>query len=399
MPFAYQYITTADARDRAISALAREPVIGVDIEGASLHRYRDRVSLIQISGAEDHYVFDPLRLDTVLPLGALLENRSILKVFHGADYDLASLKRDFGFRVAPIFDTALAARAAGIAPFSLQSLIERFFQVRVSKAHQKSDWSCRPLSTSQLDYAVADTAYLIRLYECLQTAVAERGRTDQIEEECRLLSEIEWSDPDEADPMQIRGASKLPTEAKRIFPSLVALRNRLAEARDVPRFKVMSNDDLFRLAKAAPTDYDGLVKCFDRPRSTLLRHAEEWLAAVAAGQSAPVPQTDRVRTPRRPPPTPAQEQTISKLIQWRNAQAMAEGVEPAMVLTHGVIRRLVMEGVCTSDALAPFLRQWQIRRYADALMTHLAPAASSSAPTPSMAFSAPADSGPREGDP
>jgi len=70
-----------------------------------------------------------------------------------------------------------------------------------------------------------------------------------------------------------------------------------------------------------------------------------------------------------------------------------------MVLTHGVIRRLVMEGVCTSGALAPFLRQWQIRRYADALMTHLAPAASSSAPTPSMAFSAPADSGPREGDP
>ena len=383
MPFTYQYITTADARDAAISVLSREPIIGVDTEGASLHRYRDRVSLIQVSGAEDHYVFDPLLLDTVLPLGALFENRSILKVFHGADYDLLSMKRDFGFRIEPIFDTALAARSTGIAAFSLQNLLAQFFQVAVSKAHQKSDWSRRPLSTSQLDYAAGDTAYLLRLYECLKAAVSERGRTDQVEEDCRLLSEIEWGDRDMADPMRIRGASTLPAEAKRIFPSLVALRNRLAEARDVPTFKVVSNDDLLTLSKAAPTDQEGLVKCFDRPRSALLRHAEEWLAAVAAGRSAPAPQTVRSNTPRRPPPTPAQEQMIAKLVTWRNQQAATEGVEPAMVMTSGAIRQLVMEEVRAPDALTPLLRQWQIRRYADALISHLADATNASAPASS----------------
>jgi len=380
MPFTYQYITTADARDAAIADLAREPIVGVDTEGASLHRYRDRVSLIQISGAESHYVFDPLLLDTVLPLGALFENRSILKVFHGADYDILSLKRDFSFQIDPIFDTALAARATGITAFSLQNLLAHFFQVIVSKAHQKSDWSRRPLSQSQLDYAAGDTAYLVRLYGLLTTAVAERGRTDQIEEDCRLLSGIEWGDRDEADPMRIRGAATLPTEAKRIFPSLVALRNRLAEARDVPTFKVVSNDDLLTLAKAAPSDSEGLVKCFERPRSVLLRHAEAWLGAVAAGRVADAPQINRSRTPRRPPPTPAQEQMITNLVTWRNQQAATEGVEPAMVLTSGAIRQIVMEEVRAPDALTPFLRQWQVRRYADALISHLTAATNPPAP-------------------
>ena len=103
MDFHYDYITTPDAFREAIDALRGAPIIGVDTEGDSLYSYQERVSLIQISGAERHFIFDPLLLETVEPLGALLEERSILKIFHGADYDLVSLKRDFGFNISATF--------------------------------------------------------------------------------------------------------------------------------------------------------------------------------------------------------------------------------------------------------------------------------------------------------
>src|SRR3569832_571374 len=111
MDFHYEYITTQDAFNAVIERLQRAPIIGVDTEGDSLYSYQEKVSLIQISDTERHFIIDPLLLEDVRPLSALLEARSVLKVLHGADYDLVSLKRDFGFQIGPILDTVLAARA------------------------------------------------------------------------------------------------------------------------------------------------------------------------------------------------------------------------------------------------------------------------------------------------
>ncbi len=117
MDFRYEYITTSEALAEAVDYLRGTSIIGVDTEGDSLYSYQEKVSLIQISGGGRHFIFDPLLLETVQPLATLLEDRSILKIFHGADYDLVSLKRDFGFNIGPIFDTTRDARALGIREF------------------------------------------------------------------------------------------------------------------------------------------------------------------------------------------------------------------------------------------------------------------------------------------
>ncbi len=368
--FPYTYVTTPEEMTRAVAALSGARIVGVDTEGASLHRYRDRVCLIQISSEAENYIFDPLLLDSMLALGPIFEDRSILKVFHGADYDLLSLKRDFHFKIGPIFDTALAARAVGIPSFSLQNLVERFFQVSFPKTHQKSDWSHRPISQSQMDYAVGDTAYLIRLHEILSGQVREKGRLDQIEEECRLLEEIEGRQPlpDGNEPLRrVKGVRTLPPDTQRIFRALVQQRDRLAEARDVPSFKIVSNDDLIAIAKTAPTDREALLKVFTRPRSTLLRETEAWLKAVTEGLAStdPLPQKEKAK---RPPITRDEERLLAKLTAWRNKQATAEGVEPAMVVSGPLLTALVMNGVKSREALSSVLRRWQIARYGEPLL-------------------------------
>lgn len=374
MDFHYDYITTADAFREAIDLLRGAPIIGVDTEGDSLYSYQEKVSLIQISGADRHFIFDPLLLETVEPLGTLFQNRSILKIFHGADYDLVSLKRDFGFNIGPIFDTALAARALGVREFSLQNLIVRYFQLTLSKTHQKSNWSVRPLPKDQLDYAAQDTAYLIPLYELLKKEIEEKGRMDQIEEECRLLEAITWSgktfEPD--DYLRIKGARVLPPSSQKVLRELAVVRNQLAKKRNRPPFKIISNDDLLKMAKEPPRSEEDLKRLFPRETAPVFRNPALWLSAVSRGLTTtdPLPKIERNGGA---PLTPEQERLLTRLKEWRNKQAEQEGVEPAMVVTSGVLRDIVKRTPKSIEALREVasLRAWQIHRYGELLLKEI----------------------------
>ncbi|MBI3803890.1 MAG: ribonuclease D [Nitrospirae bacterium] len=375
MDFHYEYITTQDAFNAVIEQLQRAPIIGVDTEGDSLYSYQEKVSLIQISDTERHFIIDPLLLEDVRPLSALLEARSILKVLHGADYDLVSLKRDFGFQTGPIFDTVLAARALGIKEFSLQNLVARFFQVTLSKTHQKSNWSTRPLPKDQLDYAAQDTAYLIPLYEILRREVEQRGRLDQIEEECRILEAITWSgkafEPD--DYRRIKGARALPPAAQKVLRELAVVRDQLAKKKNRPSFKVISNEDLLKMAKEPPHQVEDLKRLFPRETAPVFRNPSLWLGAVARGLTTPDPLPKGERNGEAPL-TPEQEKLLTRLREWRNKQAEQEALEPAMVITSGVLREIARYTPKTIEALQGIsaLRQWQIRRYGEPLLREIA---------------------------
>ena len=369
----YEYITTPSTRDAALDLLGRAPIIGVDTEGDSLYSYQEKVSLIQISDAEKNYIFDPLLVD-VRPLGALLENRSILKIFHGADYDLVSLKRDFGFQIGPIFDTTLAARAIGIKEFSLQNLVARYFQITLSKTYQKSNWSTRPLPEAQLEYAYQDTAYLIRLYEILKEEVEKKGRANQIEEECRKLEEISWSGKDfePEDYLRMKGSKALPQKSQRALRGLAALRDRFARERNRPPFKIISNDDLMLLAKNLPESEEDLKKLFPRESAPVYRNRALWLEAIFQGVETidPLPKKEKNGFE---PLTPDQEKALTRLREWRNRQAASEGLEPAMVITTFALKEIIKRNPKSPEELQTIssLRRWQIERYGDLVLKEI----------------------------
>ena len=120
-----RYVATPQALAEVAGALRREPRLGVDTEAASFHRYRDRIYLVQVSGRTETALIDPLAIADLGPLGALLADPQIEKVFHDADYDLRVLDRDYGFRAARLFDTRIAAQLEGEAAIGLAAVVEK----------------------------------------------------------------------------------------------------------------------------------------------------------------------------------------------------------------------------------------------------------------------------------
>ena len=371
MPFEYQYITTPIERDIAIKELSQVTEMSVDIEGDSLYHYNERVALIQISGGEKHYIFDPLVLDSVLELGPLFANRSILKIFHGSDYDITSLKRDYGFTIGPIFDTALAARATGMIRYSLKELVSKYFQVSLCKEHQKSDWSVRPLSKEQLDYASEDTAYLSPLRSLLIAEVSKRGREDQLEEEFVFMENIVWTRKpfNSDDYLRIKGANALPFEGQHILKELVLVRDRLAREKDLPPFKVAHSGDLVRLAAERPMDEQAFTQIFSKGR--ISKDKALWVEAIQKGVmcTEPLPKKER-KTGGGPPMTRYQQKLFVNLRIWRDKQAESEGVEPAMILTTPLLQEICKKrpgSIVALESIVP-LRKWQIAHYGEQLI-------------------------------
>ena len=154
----YRYVRTPAALDEVTTTLGAEAIVAVDTEAASFHKYRDRIYLVQLSGRTSTAIVDPLALDTLDPLGALLAAPAVEKVFHDADYDLRVLDRDYGFRAANVFDTRIAAQLTSTNP--LLGLAARCSRntpaITPRQGVPKSRlWSRRPLSEPMLEYAPA----------------------------------------------------------------------------------------------------------------------------------------------------------------------------------------------------------------------------------------------------
>src|SRR5436853_6706840 len=140
--------------DRFLEEIQDVKELALDTEGASFHRFLDRIYLLQISTRERNAIIDPLPIGSPPALGALLQDKNVEVVFHDADYDLRLLHQDYGWHVTNIFDTRVDAQLLGIKSFGLAALLEQFFDVKLDKKHQRADWSMRPLTSDMLEYAL-----------------------------------------------------------------------------------------------------------------------------------------------------------------------------------------------------------------------------------------------------
>jgi len=141
--------------------------IALDCEAAGFHRYSDRLCLVQISTATATYIVDPLSFDPSALLRETLEDPDREIIMHGADFDLRLLLRDLGIQLHGLFDTQIAAALLGLDALGLAPLLEKRFGVKLSKKYQRADWAERPLTDGMLDYAAADTGYLMGLRDQL----------------------------------------------------------------------------------------------------------------------------------------------------------------------------------------------------------------------------------------
>src|SRR2546421_1720566 len=330
----HSYIRTPEALAESVAAFRRQPLVGADTEAASFHRYRDRIFLVQLSSRDGRTaIIDPLALPDLAPLGELLGDQAVEKVFHDADYGLRILDRDYRFRAARIFDTRIAAQLAGEPAVGLAALLEKYVGVKLAKEHQKADWSRRPLPPAMLEYAAADTQHLPALRDALRDRLTQLGRLAWAEEEFTPLESLRWTGaPDSGEAFQrVKGARALAPRSLAALRELYGWREGLAAEQDKATFRIIGNDALLAIAKALPRSPAELAQVPQLPATLARRHGPALLESVRRALALPQTQLPRVGRRARPPQGAAPDGRIERPKAARNRLAAELGLDPGVL--------------------------------------------------------------------
>ncbi|HUQ01745.1 MAG TPA: HRDC domain-containing protein [Kofleriaceae bacterium] len=366
------WIRTAAELDDLVAELSRSRAIGIDTEGDSLHHYTDKVCLIQVSAfGGGAWLVDPLAITDLSPLAPVLTDRSIVKVVHGGENDVTSLRREFGFAFKTMFDTAIAARLLGDAEVGLQALVRNELGIELDKSSQRDDWSKRPLTERQERYALADVEHLMALATRMTARLAAAGRTEWAREEFEALAELEAAEkrrgPDEF--RRIKGSAALSPRGQAILRELHVWREARAEAADCPPFKVVAPDVLVALAEEMPETVEEVQRMVRRfPRAA--GEAEALLDAIDRGLDLPDEELPARERGERPFVSPATKRRLEALRVWRREQAERSKLDPAIVLSEKLAQRVAAAAPQTkADLLAvDGLRRWRVHEWGDALL-------------------------------
>ncbi len=352
-----------------VKKLRNESLLAIDTESNSLYAYQERVCLIQLSTRTHDYIIDPLRIADMSPLGELLTNPKIEKVFHAAEYDLMCLKRDYGFTVVNLFDTMIAARICGVKALGLNRLLAEYCGVDADKSHQRDDWGQRPLSEEGLLYAQMDTHYLPTLRDKLSELLVNTNRIEEAKETfieaCEVTPPEHTFDPEGYWRMAIPSA--LNRRQSAILRELYILREELAKERDCPPFKVLTDKMLLAIAETSPRSVNEVEHVKGLPVAIAHRYAQELLQAVERGS--------RTQLPRRPRRTsdidPVVAERFTALRDWRRERAELRGVESDVILSKEALWGLAIKAPTTLDGLQGIrgIGPWRLATYGEEIVS------------------------------
>jgi ribonuclease D len=356
------YLDTADAVDRFLSSLVSVRTLALDTEGASFHRFVDRIYLLQLSTAQHEAVIDPLPIGTPKRLGALIEDPQVEVVLHDADYDLRLLHQDYGWQVRNLFDTRVAAQLLGIRAFGLAALLEQFFGVKLDKKHQRADWSMRPLTADMLDYAAQDTRHLLGLRDRLHEQLERKGRWHWAKEEFQRAEGTRWdADAAEGAFLRLKGARDLTRRELGRLRELVKWRDSIAAELDRATFRVAGNETLLDLARLAPTTREALFAVKGFPRGMHEARAQEALQAIARGNAVPDSVLPRFPKSARWDREADFDERVARLKTVRDAVAADLDLDPGVLCSRDRMEAVVRRKPRHVEELEtiPELRAWQ----------------------------------------
>lgn len=320
--------------------------LGLDLEADSLHRYHEKICLVQLTDGEQGVLVDPLENDLSELAGRLLSREVWL---HGADYDMALMKQDWGGLPVEVWDTQIAARLVGCQKFGYANLVEEFFDVVLSKGSQKADWGKRPLPDQMAQYALNDVKFLIPLAQILQKRLADAGRMEWFTESCRWEKQraLERT-TDRENAWRIKGSGKFDTRTLTFLRAIWRWREGEASAWDKPSFMVAGNRDLLEWSlDCVAGNRLRLPKSMRSDRRTRLFDALD-IAAALPEEEWP----ERIRTPRRERDR-EREKLVEKLLEKRGKVAGGLELEPSVLGS-----RASLEAYTLGDASR--LMTWQL---------------------------------------
>src|SRR5262252_501230 len=281
-----QPITATSALADACRRMAREPFVTIDTEFLRETTYYPLLCVAQMASAEEAVVVDALAPGIDLsPFYALMANEKVMKVFHAARQDIEIVWHAAKLIPHPIFDTQVAAMVLGHGDsISYDQLVQRITGDTLDKSHRFTDWTRRPLSEAQLRYAISDVTHLRQVYLKLVEDLRQRGRAEWLEDEMRILTSPETYrlEPENA-WQRLKTRVRKPKELA-VLIEVAAWREREAQARDVPRSRVLKDEVIADIAVQAPTSAEKLTHLLSLPKGfERSRWGEAIIAAVARG--------------------------------------------------------------------------------------------------------------------
>ena len=382
----FEYLDTVPDVEKFTAGIAGVAEIALDTEGASFHRFVDRIYLLQMSTRDRHAVIDPLPIGRPAGLGALLESPDVEVVFHDADYDLRLLQQDYGWKIKHIFDTRIAAQLLGYTAFGLAALLERFFGVKLDKKHQRADWSMRPLSADMLDYAAQDTRFLLELKDMMSAELEQMGRMPWAREEFGLLEGTRWADEEPGMAfLRLKGARDLTRRELAVLRELVPWRDIVAGQLDRATFRVLGNEQLLAIARAQPSSRDALGKIKGMPRGILEQRGSELLDGVKRALAVPESELPKFARAARWDRDPEFDARVSALKAARDEAAKRLALDPGVLCSRDRMEAVARRNPASAQEVGEVteLRRWQVDVLAEAFVMALAPHRKSADAAPS----------------
>ena len=344
-------ITTASQLEEVLPRIDSVERVAIDTEADSLHCYREKLCLLQISVPESNLLVDPLAELDLAPLREILDKKEIL--LHGADFDLRLMRRSMNFKADRIFDTVIAARLLGIREFSLAALVERYFGVTLTKGSQKANWAQRPLSARMMEYAINDTRYLLPLAEKLEAQLGERDRLEWFRQSCQRALELAAVERvrDFEEAWRIAGAGTMRGKPAAVLRALWQWREKEAEAVDRPPFHILQNRELLAAAEGFANGARPDYTHFSSRRRRAFQEAAEQ-ALKSAPETWPQP---RPRTGVRP--TQEMRERAEALKRRRDRGATQLEIEPQFVAPRAALEALAADESAGASLLVPWQRE------------------------------------------
>jgi ribonuclease D len=361
------YVTDAPSLRELVEQLRSAPAVAIDTEFMRERTYFARLCLIQLASDDVAAIVDPLAIDDLSPLKALLTDPQVVKVFHAGSQDLEIFYRLFGVATAPVFDSQVAATLAGFPQqVGYGALVKDVMGVTLDKGDTYTDWAKRPLSATQVEYALNDVRYLTEIRRRLLSEMEREGRIDWLAAD---FSRLEDPATYEVVPRElwrrVKRVSSLNRRQLAVAREVAAWREEEAQRRDVPKRWVVGDESIIEIARRTPKTAEELL-AIRGVADKIGRGAQQGLlSAVAAGVA--VPDADLPSLEKRRRPVGDVDGAVDLMIALVRLRAREHGVAMPLMASRDDLERLA----AGEKEASPLLEGWRKKMVGDELVALL----------------------------
>jgi len=350
-----QYIDTPDQLAKLCEQIKKETWLALDTEFLREKTYYPKFCLLQIATPEWVACVDPIALPKLDVLFEAIYNPAIVKVFHSCRQDLEIFFQWTGQLPSPIFDTQVAAPLLGFQDNpGYAMLVSSLLSVNLNKAHTRADWSKRPLTEAELEYAADDVIYLCQIYQIMVQKLTALGRIDWLKNDFAELTNpaLYTVDPEKA-WFKIKGKNKLTGKQLSIIQTLAEWREKTAQAEDRPKSWLLRDELLFDLAKLQPETVPELANVRGINERAVNRYGKELCQLITAAKNRPpLPLNEKDRSAKK---TQQQEAILDILTALVRVRAEENALNPTILASRKDLEELLNNG----DDECPLLHGWR----------------------------------------